>query len=66
MLCDRCQTKLIKRKDDTPDSIKNRLDFHKKETEPLFKIFDERNILYRVPGEMSIEHVFNQIIKIIQ
>ena len=44
-ICDSCGGELIRRKDDNPDTIKNRLVVYHKQTEPLKEFYRNRNIL---------------------
>lgn len=42
--CDKCGGKLIRREDDDPKVIQDRLDIYRKETEPVLEYFDKQNI----------------------
>lgn len=42
-ICDRCGSALTKRKDDNPETIKERLDVYHKNTEPLINFYKEEN-----------------------
>lgn len=44
-ICDRCASELIKRKDDEPETIKQRLDTYYKNTEPLIEYYKKDKIL---------------------
>lgn len=44
-ICDRCGSALTKRKDDNPETIKERLDVYHKNTEPLINFYKEENKL---------------------
>lgn len=44
-ICDVCGSELIKRKDDEPETIKQRLDVYYKNTEPLVKYYESEGIL---------------------
>lgn len=41
-ICDNCGTELIRRKDDDPETVKNRLQVYYKETEPLLDFYQAR------------------------
>ena len=43
-ICDRCGARLIKRKDDEPETVRNRLSVYKKETYPVLKVFANANV----------------------
>lgn len=49
-VCDKCNGKLIHRKDDTEEVILDRLKTYHELTQPLIDYYKERNILKRVPG----------------
>jgi adenylate kinase len=61
--CDRCGTKgLVHRKDDTPETVQNRLDVYRRQTEPLIRFYEEQGagMLY-VQGDQAVEAVQGQI-----
>lgn len=58
-ICDKCGGKLYRRKDDTEEAIKKRLETYHKETEPIL----EKYSFVRVDGSASIEEVSKEIIK---
>ncbi len=47
-ICDRCGSALTKRKDDNPETIKERLDVYHKNTEPLINFYKEENKLQTI------------------
>jgi adenylate kinase len=49
-VCDKCGEKLVIRKDDNPDTVKDRLVVYHQQTEPLIAYYRERNLLKSVPG----------------
>ena len=49
-ICDVCGGKLIQRKDDTPEIIKDRLNTYNEQTKPLVEYYKLKKILKRVPG----------------
>lgn len=51
------------REDDTPHSIKERLDWYHKETTPLLDYYRQQGILAIIDGDRSIEDVASQILK---
>jgi len=56
-LCDKCGGTLIKRSDDNPEAIKQRLEIYHQETEPLVARYEQMGILHRVDGSGTIEEV---------
>ena len=47
-VCDACGQTLVQRKDDTAETIQNRLEVYHKETEPLKAFYEERSLLRKV------------------
>ncbi len=53
------------RADDTPEVLSNRLASYRKLTEPLIEYYSERRMLVTVDGMMTIEHVTEEIERIL-
>lgn len=49
-VCDICSSKLIQRKDDTDEVVKNRLATYHEQTKPLIEFYDKFGILKKVDG----------------
>ncbi len=63
-ICDICGGKLIRRKDETPEAIKKRLEEYEKKTKPLISYYEEKGILKKVscdkidiPPEVMVEKI---------
>ena len=54
-VCDNCGGELTIRKDDAPETVKNRLTTYHRETEPLKAFYAERGKLREVQNQPSIE-----------
>ena len=54
-VCDNCGGKLIQRKDDTPETVRERLKVYHTETEPLVDFYGDRGLLKRVAVSGSKE-----------
>ena len=54
-VCDSCGGKLVQRKDDAPETVKDRLEVYHKETEPLKDFYAERGLLRSVENQPSVE-----------
>jgi adenylate kinase len=52
---------IVQRSDDEPDTIRNRLQVYRDETEPLASYYEERGLLVSVDGTGDIEEVFEGI-----
>jgi adenylate kinase len=64
-VCDRCGGTLYTRPDDTLESITNRLDVYKKQTEPLISYYRKKRILRDIDSSKSPEDTLAQIRKLL-
>ena len=62
-ICDVCGTKLVQRKDDTYEAGKARLKTFHELSEPLVDYYKEKGLLFEVNGLLSIDEVFQAIVK---
>lgn len=53
-ICDKCGGELKQRKDDTPETIKHRLEVYHKETAPLIDYYSKKKVLFDVDGDLGI------------
>ncbi len=60
-ICDGCQGELIQREDDKRETIVNRLEIYKKETQPLIEFYKNQGRLKTALGEGNVEQVFSRI-----
>ncbi len=63
--CDRCGSKLVHRKDDTEETIRDRLKVYHRETEPLKEFYTQRGLLRKVENSGSIESIDRAILTIL-
>lgn len=54
-ICDKCGGKLIRRADDVPETIMNRLNVYHRETEPIMDYYEQLGLLARVQGRDKLE-----------
>ncbi len=64
-LCDKCGTKLQKRKDDTEEVVKNRLNVYKEQTQPLQDYYKNQSLLKGVNGEREISTIFDDLVSLL-
>lgn len=60
-ICDVCGEKLVQRKDDTEETVKNRLDVYAKQTKPLLEFYNKYNLVKTIDGIGDIDVIFNNI-----
>lgn len=63
--CPDCGEKLVIRKDDNPETVKERLAVYAKQTAPLIEYYSKQGKLKSVDGDKSITEVFEQIVKVL-
>lgn len=61
LTCDVCGGEVRQRADDSELAIKRRLDLYEKETTPLLKFYQERDLLEHVDGLGTTEEVFSRL-----
>ena len=61
--CEKCDETLIQRKDDQPDTIRNRLSVYHAQTAPLVGYYDRAGLLKTVDGALSLEEGFAAILR---
>ena len=62
LTCDICGSSLNKRRDDSEEIIKNRLEVYKKQTEPLVEFYRELGLLENVKGLGTENEIFERIL----
>ena len=55
-ICDKCGTALVIRKDDNPDTVKDRLVVYHRETEPLIAFYEKKGLLRTINGNQGPEN----------
>lgn len=64
-ICDFCGGRLIQRADDTPDTVRNRIDVYNRQTAPLLAYYGNSGRIVTVDGTSGLDGVFSQIVKAI-
>ncbi len=59
--CDKCGGHLVKRDDDQPEVVKERLNVYNKQTAPLIEYYEKKGVLKTIDGEQDSEEIFKQI-----
>lgn len=63
-ICDKCGTALIQRKDDKPETIKERLRVYHEQTEPLIQFYKDRKLIRMVNGNLEIGPLQNELARV--
>ena len=61
-VCDSCGSELVIRKDDNPETVRNRLKVFHAETEPLKDFYEKLGTLKLVEGNQSIDQITKDIL----
>ncbi|HCM42492.1 MAG TPA: adenylate kinase [Candidatus Omnitrophica bacterium] len=65
-ICDDTGEALIQRKDDAPETIKNRLNVYENETSPLIDFYRKRDLLQNIPGDYDVPELQPIIAKLFE
>jgi adenylate kinase len=63
--CDHCGHPLIHRADDTPETVRTRLQVYHQTTEPLIHFYRERGLLHRIDGSGDIDRIQQAIREVV-
>lgn len=64
--CDKCHVELKTRADDNEEIARARFDTYYRETAPLIKFYEDKDLLYKVDANGSIEEVWQRLLNIIK
>lgn len=62
--CDKCGGSLIARADDTPDSIRKRLDVYETTTQPLLQYYEKKGMLKILDASLPVQDVARDVTQI--
>ena len=61
--CDKCNSELTQRKDDTEEIARARFETYYKETAPLTEYYENKGVLRKIDANGSIEQVWERLLK---
>ncbi|MBC5630897.1 adenylate kinase [Clostridium sp. NSJ-6] len=64
-VCDVCGSDIVQRKDDTEETVSERLEVYERQTQPLIDFYNNKNLLSTVDGTKAINEVFESICSIL-
>lgn len=64
-ICDRCQSPLVLRDDDKPETVMKRLSVYHDQTQPLIEYYSNKGVMKDVDGTKDMAEVFNVIVDIL-
>lgn len=62
-ICDKCGSCLVRRPDDEPSVVKNRLLVYREQTQPLEDYYRKQVVLMEIPGRGTPDDIFTRIVK---
>lgn len=65
-VCDACQGALVQRKDDHPDTVKERLEVYHSQTEPLKEYYSKQGKLRVVHGQDKVEDTTAKVLEALE
>lgn len=65
-ICDKCNVALKTRDDDTEEVARKRFDTYYEQTAPLVKFYEEKNVLYKIDANGSIDEVWERLLKVVE
>lgn len=64
-LCNYCNSNLIQRVDDSEESVKNRLNIYKLQTQPLIDYYKGKSLIRSIDGKKDVDNVFLDICNVL-
>lgn len=65
-ICDTCDSSLVLREDDKPETVKKRLTVYHEQTQPLIEYYSGKGILKSVDGTKIMDEAFEEVVMIIE
>lgn len=65
-VCNICKGKLYQREDDKSETVRNRLNVYKKQTQPLINYYANKKILKTIDGSKEIPQIFEEIKEVLE
>ncbi len=64
-LCDNCGSEIIQRKDDKEQTVRDRYNVYKENTQPVIDYYENKKILFEVDGSTDLHEVNENVMKIL-
>ncbi len=65
-ICDKCGDSLVQRRDDNPDTVRERLKVYYSQTEPLKEFYNKQGKLFEIDGQKPLKEATDEIIRAIE
>lgn len=60
--CPSCGGRLVRRKDDEPETIRHRLEVYEEQTRSLIRYYEDRNLLWVVDGLGTVDEIYTKVL----
>jgi adenylate kinase len=64
-LCDNCGSEIIQRKDDKEQTVRDRYNIYKENTQPVIDYYENKKILFEVDGSKDLHEVNGNVMQIL-
>ena len=65
-ICDKCGVELKTRADDNEEIARERFETYYKETAPLIEFYENKNVLYKIDANGTIDEVWERLLKVVK
>ena len=65
-VCDKCGVELKTRADDNEEIARERFETYYKETAPLIEFYENKNVLYKIDANGTIDEVWERLLKVVK
>ncbi|GAB6064402.1 adenylate kinase [Deferrisoma palaeochoriense] len=65
-VCDKCGGELYQRDDDREETIRSRLKVYHEQTAPLVEYYEKAGLLRRIPGQGSVDEIYQRILEVLE
>jgi len=65
-VCDKCDSKLIQRDDDQPETVRERFNVYREKTQPLIDYFENKGLIKNVDGAPAPDIVYADVKKVVE
>ena len=62
--CDKCGGELSQRDDDKEETVKERLNIYKKQTQPLIEYYAEKSLIRPINGLGGVDDIFDRVTEV--
>ena len=65
-ICNKCNSPIVQRKDDEPDTVRNRIHVYQNETSPLVDYYRKKKVIADVDATKKPKEVYADVINVLE